>query len=143
MNSTVPLGDWQRCACRKVMAAWSGRVLLGLGIMQERQKRPGCVGRADTRRRSAPAHAAARRGAARHGAARQDHLENLPMWVSGARSSSCMRVRWPPAMVAAFVRQNADQLVGRLGPHDQAGIDEDPLRHRHEGVGACCLVGRS
>jgi hypothetical protein len=36
--------------------------------------------------------------------------------------------------VAAFVRQHADQLVGRLGPHDQAGIDEDPLAARHEGV---------
>ena len=36
--------------------------------------------------------------------------------------------------VAAFVRQHADQLVGRLGPHDQAGIDEDPLAARHESV---------
>ena len=36
--------------------------------------------------------------------------------------------------VAAFVRHHADQLVGRLGAHDQAGIDEDALAARHEGV---------
>ena len=36
--------------------------------------------------------------------------------------------------VAAFMRHDADQLVGRLGPHDQAGVDEDALAARDESV---------
>ena len=70
--------------------------------------------------------------AARHGAARQDHLENLQ---GGEGAQLLLHAREMAAGdVAAFVRQHADQLVGRLGPHDQAGIDEDPLATCHEGV---------
>ena len=36
--------------------------------------------------------------------------------------------------MAAFVGENANQLVGGLGPHDQAGIYEYPLPSGHEGV---------
>ena len=36
--------------------------------------------------------------------------------------------------MAGFVRQHADQLVRPLGAHDQAGVDEDALAARNEGV---------
>ena len=36
--------------------------------------------------------------------------------------------------MAGFVRQHADQLVGPLGAHQQAGVDEDALAARDEGV---------
>ena len=36
--------------------------------------------------------------------------------------------------MATLVRKHTDELVGRLGPHDQAGIYEYPLAAGHEGV---------
>ena len=36
--------------------------------------------------------------------------------------------------MAGFVRDHADQLVGRFGLHDRAQVDEDTLAIRHEGI---------
>ncbi len=108
------------------------RALLGLRVTQESQQRSRCVDAADTCRGTAAAGAAARHRAARHGAARQDHLENLQ---GGEGAQLLLHAREMAAGdVAAFVGQHADQLVGRFGPHDQAGIDEDPLAACHESV---------
>ncbi len=108
------------------------RVLLGLRVLQERQQRTGSIGGAGARCRTASAGAAARGGGSRHGAAGQDHLEDLQRREA---AQLLLHARQMAAGdVAAFMRQHADQLVGRLGAHDQAGVDEDALAARHEGV---------
>ena len=107
----MPLGDWP-VRCRKVIAAWSAAVLLGLGVVQERHQR------ARARCRAAapsvgppPAGAAARRGAARHRAGPPGSSRGSAACVRFAQLLLHAR-QMAAGDVAAFVRHDADQLVG-------------------------------
>ena len=107
------------------------RALLSLAVVEEGEdgawhRRLAGAGR------SRPAAAAAAHGAARQGAGAQDHLQDL----HGAEVVQLfLHAREMAAGdVAGLVRQHADQLVRRLGAHDQAGVDKDALAARHEGI---------
>ena len=111
-----------------------GGTFLGLGVLQERHqraRRPGPA-RAGGRAAAAAANAAARHRPARHGAGTQDCLEDLQRREVAHLLLHAHQM--PAGDMAAFMRHDADQLVRRLGPHDQAGVDEDALATRHESV---------
>ena len=108
-----------------------GRALLSLRILQEREKgsRDRRLARAG---RAGLAASAAADGAARHDRTADQGFEDL----HGAEPAHLLlhACKMAARDVAGLVRHYADQLIGRLGAHDQAGVDEDALAARHEGI---------